>query len=40
LWTRENGTAYSGDVQFAFTTQHFDNIGTVSPGKTLKPGAR
>src|SRR5262249_55499751 len=27
-------------VQFAFTTQHFDTIGTVSPGKTLKSGAR
>jgi hypothetical protein len=40
VWTHENGTEYSGDVQFAFTTQHFDTIGTVSPGKTLKSGAR
>jgi hypothetical protein len=40
VWTRKNGTVYSGDVQFAFTTQHFESIGTVSPGKTLKPGAR
>jgi hypothetical protein len=40
VWTRKNGTVYNGDVQFAFTTQHFESIGTVSPGKTLKPGAR
>ena len=40
LWTRKNSTQYIGDVQFAFTTQHFDTIGTVSPGKTLKSGAR
>src|SRR5262245_14487168 len=36
VWTH----AYSGDVQFAFTTQHFESVGTVSAGKTLKPGAR
>ena len=40
VWTRTNGTVYSGDVQFAFTTQHFENIGTVSAGKTLEPGER
>src|SRR5262249_7989570 len=40
VWTRMNGTVYSGNVQFAFTTQHFESVGTVSGGKTLKPGAR
>jgi len=40
FWTRENATAYNGDFQFSFTTQHFASFGTVTPAsRTLAPGA-
>ena len=41
FWTRKNATVYSGAFQFAFTTRHYERIGTVSPRPhMLRPGGR